>query len=254
MADGWDVNSATIYVIFKMWLSRSIRAARIGKYHMEVPMKRHSVFFVLLLCLIGSLPACATPLMYSAKEIRGQIVDAETGQAVEGAVIVAQWVLSHIGSGGYGARIHIYETVTDKGGNYTIPAWGPVPHPPLTDLIFRDPEILIFKGGYEPEGLENRVPQTDSVRVSEWDGKVVKLARTKRGLEDQAFRLSSFYGGLDHGSSTKDWYSYPRMLLALDAERGRLRSLGLKPGHSGSIPNLENFSDADRVYLKRFEK
>jgi hypothetical protein len=94
----------------------------------------------------------------------------------------------------------------------------------------------------------------DSVRVSDWDGKVVKLVRTKRSLEEQAFRLSSLYGGLERDGSNKDWYNYPRMLLVLYAEKRRLQSLGLPPGHGGSIPNIENFSDLDRDYLRRFEK
>ena len=70
-------------------------------------MKRNLLFVLLLLIAISSL-ACATPLTYSAKEIHGQVADAETGQPIDGAIVVAQWVLSHIGSGGYGTRLHIH--------------------------------------------------------------------------------------------------------------------------------------------------
>lgn len=68
--------------------------------------------------LMWVLPACATPLTYSAKEIRGQIVAAETNQSIEGAIIVAQWVLFHIGPGhgGHKSRIHVHETITDRDG------------------------------------------------------------------------------------------------------------------------------------------
>jgi hypothetical protein len=222
-------------------------------------MKRNiiSLFFILV-CVVIS-PACSAPLTYSAKEIHGQIVDAETNQPVEGAVVVAQWVLFHIGPGhgGHKSRIHIHETVTDKNGNYTIPAWGPKLRQPMTELHERDPQLSIFKSNYEPLELSNAVISSvrpDSLRVSEWDGKAVKLTQTRRGLEKQAFRLSSFYGGLEYGDSNKDWYNYSRMLLALYAEKRRLQSLGLKPGHAGSIPNIENFSESDRYYLKRFEK
>ena len=217
-------------------------------------MKRILLFIFQLLSAVLVLSTCATPLTYSAKEIRGQIVEAETGRPIEGAVVVAQWILSHVGSGHYGRRLHIHETITDKNGYYVIPAWGPKPRPPLTDLIYRDPQILIFKSGYEPEGLENSKLQSDSVRVSEWDERIVKLTRTRRSLEDQAFRLSSFYGDLEHGDSNEDWRNYPRMLLALYAEKNRLQSMGLKPGHGGSIPNIVNFSESDRRYLKRFEQ
>lgn len=218
-------------------------------------MKRNLSFALSLLSIVFALSACATPLTYSAKEIHGQIVDAETDQPIEGAVIVAQWILFQmgIGHGGHKGRIHIHETVTDQNGHYTIPAWGPKLHSPFTELDREDPQILIFKSGYEPRSLYNSVDRSDSVRVSEWDGKVVKLKKPIADIEKQAFFLSSFYGGLERGDY-RDWCNYPRMLLAVYAEKRRLQSLGLKPGHAGSVPDIGNFSESDRLYLKRFEK
>lgn len=221
-------------------------------------MKREIISLFFILACLATLPACSAPLTYSANEIHGQIVDADTNQPIEDAIVVAQWVLFHIGPGhgGHKSRIHIHETITNKNGNYTIPAWGPKLRPPMTELHERDPQLSIFKSNYEPLGLSNTVVSSvrqDSLRVSEWNGKVVKLTRTRRGLEDQAFRLSSFYGSLEYGDSDKDWYNYPRMLLVLYADKRRLQSLGLKPGHAGSIPDIENFSESDRFYLKRFE-
>ena len=215
-------------------------------------MKRILQSIFQLLCATLVLSACATPLTYSAREIHGQVVDAKTGQPIEGAVVVAQWILFQIGSG-HGPRLQIFETVTDKAGNYAFPAWGPKPHSPFTELDREDPQILIFKSGYDPRSLYNSKDRSGSVRFSEWDGRTVKLTQAKHSLEDQAFRLSSFYGNLEHGNSNEDWRNYPRMLLALYAEKIRLQSLGLRPGHGGSIPNIENFSESDRQYLKRFE-
>jgi hypothetical protein len=210
---------------------------------MESFMKRILLFAFQLLCASFALSACATPLTYSAKEIRGQIVDAATGQPVEGAIVVAQWVLSHIGSGHYGTRLHVQETVSDKDGNYVIPAWGPRPRPPLTDLIYRDPQILIFKSGYEPEGLENSKTQTDSVRVSEWDGKVIKLKRvsSQENLERYASRLNSFYGGLvENMRSDYEWKKYPRMTTAVYKEYQLLKAKRLRV-YRPSIPYIEGF-------------
>jgi len=211
--------------------------------------KFHSLFFIL--ACVATLPACATPLTYSAKEIRGQVVDAETGRPIEGAVVMAQWVLSHIGSGHYGKRLHIHETVTDKNGNYVIPSWGPKPRLPMTDLIYRDPEILIFKSGYEPEGLENSKPQTNSLRVSEWDGKIIKLKKPRGSLEDYAQRLESMSIGLP--SDGKEWRAFPRMILALDAENRRLLSLGLNKKYRTSVFEIEYFDQSDKDFLKKFE-
>lgn len=215
-------------------------------------MCRRIVSLVVLLCSVLALPACATPLTYSAKEIHGQIVDAETGEPIEGAVIVAQWILFEIGVG-HRKRLHIEETVTDKGGHYVIPAWGPKPHPPFTELDREDPMLAIFKTGYAPLRLYNRIDRSDSVRVSDWGGKVVRLKRTEGTLEEQAFRLSSFYGGLigDH-RDPNEWRQYPRMLIAVHAEKQRLRSLGLAPEHAARVPDIERFTEDDKKFLRRF--
>jgi hypothetical protein len=142
-------------------------------------MTQRLLSLFVLLCVVLALPACFGPPTYSAKEIRGQVVDEQTGQPIEGAIVVAQWVLFQAGPGhgGHKGRLHIHETVTDKDGRYFIPAWGPRPHLPLTELHNHDPEILIFKSPYEPRSLYNRDRREDSVRVSDWDGKVVKLRK-----------------------------------------------------------------------------
>jgi hypothetical protein len=223
---------------------------------MELRMKRNILFIFVLLVAIFSLSACATPLTYSAKEIRGQVVDDATGQPIEGAVVVAQWVLFHggPGHGGHKGRLHIYETVTDNDGRYFIPAWGPKVHPPMTELVNRDPEILIFKSTYEPKTLRNSVTREDSVRVSEWDGKVVKLKKSTEPLEKQGFYLSSFYGSLGYGDDVSDWKNYPRMLLAIYSEKQRLQSLGLPPEHAARVPNIERFGENDKALLKKFAR
>jgi hypothetical protein len=209
-----------------------------------------------LLCAVLALPACFGPLTYSAKEIRGQIVDEQTGQPIEGAIVVAQWVLYQggPGHGGHKGRLHIYETVTGKDGRYFIPAWGPKLHPPLTELQDRDPEILIFKSTYESPNLENHQSLRGSVRTSEWDGKVVKLRKFQGTLENYANQLSAGIGTTLSAHGESDWKSFPRMILALDAEDRRLKSLGLKPEHRATTFYIEFFDDADRAFLRKFEK
>jgi len=93
------------------------------------------------------------PLFYSAKETRARIVDEVTGQPIEGAVVVAQWILASIPE--RGPLLHIAESVTDKNGEFVIPAWGPKPRRPFTFLKAFSPELLIFKHGYQPLWLHN---------------------------------------------------------------------------------------------------
>lgn len=206
-----------------------------------------------LSCYLMALAACGTPLMYSAEAIRGQIVDAETGQPIDGAVVVAQWVLFEggIGHGGHKGRLHIFETVTDEDGRYLIPEWGPKPHPPLTELVDRDPEILIFKSTYEPKTLRNSTARTDSARVSEWDGRVVKLKRAGTDLEAYARHLESMSISLPRGG--KEWRTFPRMVLALDAENRRLLALGLDKRYRTSVFEIQHFDQADKDFLKGYE-
>lgn len=216
------------------------------------PIHRLLLIFMLITPVM-SLPACAAPLTYSAKEIRGQIVDAETSQPVGGTVIVAQWVLYHMGPGhgGHKGRIHIHETVTDKEGRYTIPTWGPKAPLPFTWLTDRDPVLSIFKSGYEPLVLLNARESSESVRVSDWDGKVIKLKKSEGSLEGYASRLESMSIGLPYEG--KEWKLFPRMLLALDAENRRLLSLGLNKKYRTSFFEIEYFNESDRNYLRGFE-
>ena len=215
-------------------------------------MKRNILFALQLLSTLFALSACATPLTYSAKEIRGQIVDAETNEPIENAVIVAQWILFEIGVGHH-KRLHIEETVTDKNGSYTISAWGPKIHPPLTKLDREDPMLAIFKSGYAPLRLYNSTDRSDSLRASEWDGRVIKLKKFQGNLEDYADRIRrTISDGLPEEG--KEWKSFPRMILALDAENRHLKSLGLKKGYRATTFNIEYFDEADKAFLKRFEK
>ena len=82
-------------------------------------MKRKilSLFFILV-CL-ASLPACATPLSYSAKEIHGQIVDAETNQPIEQLFIEVKNVSGPKNDFSRG-RFEVYydAVVTGKGSFY----------------------------------------------------------------------------------------------------------------------------------------
>lgn len=93
------------------------------------------------------------PQTYAAEETRARIVDEGTGEPIEGAVVVAQWILAVIS--GRGPTMHIAEAVTDKIGEFVIPAWGPKPRRPLTELTYKSPQLLIFKHGYQPLWLQN---------------------------------------------------------------------------------------------------
>jgi hypothetical protein len=81
-----------------------------------------AIFFVLLVFISG---CCMYPVRYDGP-YRGKVVDAETGDPIEGVVVLGVWYYLIFGSMGgpfqefYDAR----ETVTDKNGEYYLEGMG----------------------------------------------------------------------------------------------------------------------------------
>ena len=72
------------------------------------------------------------PFNYSALPIAGKVVDADTGEPLEGAIVIAVWQLER----GFGLEgtipssfMNVSEVVTDEDGNYFIEGWGPLRRP-----------------------------------------------------------------------------------------------------------------------------
>jgi len=215
---------------------------------------------LLTMALIAYAPAAvADPAIYSAKAVRGAVVDDVTGEPLAGVVVVAQWelvreLLPGMVNKSYGDRLAIAETVTDASGRYEIAGWGPVARPPSTHLEHRDPSISFFKPGYYPWTVTNEVRSSysrDALRVSQWDGQTVRLrkytgqpqewlvqdgrfkapARVAGTLEDYASRVNGLQNTLQWTKGNDDWKKYPRMVEALAAERERLKREGLNPNY-----------------------
>ena len=163
------------------------------------------------------------PLMYSAKPIQGILVDAQTGEPLMGVIVVAQWIMHEPGKGSW-RRLHVFETTTDSRGNYLIPGWGPKRNTwyPWTRLRDADPTLNFFKPGYVPLGVRNRWERNESGRFSEWDGKMIKLQKFTGTDEDWIRELSFVQTNLSWGSEVTEWRSMPRIVLALEQERGRI--------------------------------
>ena len=136
--------------------------------------------------MFTSLISCAHPPFYSAKEISATIVDGETGRPLEGTVVVAQWIYFRVGLGDSGDvdyRLKILEAVTDKEGRFTIPGWGPRIRYPFHYLRHYAPQLSIFKSGFLYSRLFNNKVKNTYLRISDWDGKVIRLERPKSEKE-----------------------------------------------------------------------
>lgn len=120
-----------------------------------------------------------------APATEGWVVDAESGEPVEGVIVVAYWGMEKAWAWSVApaGAIAVFEEVTDKDGYYRIPGWGPR----LAEYSVResaDPLIILFKNGYEPRILGNMkvsgsgYNSKDSFfRPSMWDGKTVEIKR-----------------------------------------------------------------------------
>jgi len=204
--------------------------------------------WVAVLALSFALAACATgsPL-YTAEPFSAQVVDAETGQPVAGALVVANWKLVSGGLDGprHLGQLEVKETVTDDQGRFSFAGFTR-PNPSLGELRESDPHVLIFKGGYEAGtyyGSLDPRNHTSARRRASVDGKVLKLARLKPTMTGPKFDVMKFHGLLNVLLSRIvgdcQWQKMPRLFVAMDEEKARLRSL-----HPGSVVDIgiEDFS------------
>jgi hypothetical protein len=201
-----------------------------------------SLLGILVLANLLPLQACATT--YSAEPIEAWVVDAETGQPIEGVVVTANWELERGTVGGnvpFG-QIMVMETVTDKVGRFYFPAWGPkstplyVPVPMLESsphLVNRDPQMLLFKSGYKYKRLENAFAgdyNRGELRRSDWNGKTVKMETFRGTIKEYSAHLD--FMPLRNLLEDCGWKNIPRMLIALSQQSDIFRRNGVRELYS----------------------
>ncbi len=106
------------------------------------------------LALLGVLAGCAgqltddEPAVRGSGPWRGQIVDAETGQPLEGVVVLAYWTRSEASLGGWAATEYCAseEVATGPDGRFVIQSRRSYTIPAVIRVA--GPEFRIFKPGY----------------------------------------------------------------------------------------------------------
>src|SRR5262245_43573633 len=96
------------------------------------------------------LASCfSSPPIYWGDAIHGRVVDAETGEPIQGAIVISNWQLLRggIGHGGHNGSLLVHETVTDPNGAFSFPEWGPLLRRSCTRLDYA-PLLVVFKAGY----------------------------------------------------------------------------------------------------------
>lgn len=185
-------------------------------------MKRKEIVIAITVGLLATALVVLSLSKWS-DPITATVVDAETGQPIEGVVVVADWRLKGGFEGGNPVgHLAVMEAVTDKAGVFHFPGWGPR----LSLGILRDwePELLFFKNGYPYLHMVN---QRDS-RWYSWqanssvDGTRVKMERF-RGTPSEYLDnighfgrvLDSYLFGDDGGCA---WKRIPKLIATMDEQ------------------------------------
>ena len=97
---------------------------------------------LILLVIVVVICAGCTSMLRIDGPYKGKVIDAETKQPVEGAVVHGTWYKVHLG--GAHEYYDSYEVLTDKNGEFKIPGKGLLV---LSDI--EDMTLIIFKAGYK---------------------------------------------------------------------------------------------------------
>ena len=111
-------------------------------------MMKKTPNFLIALCCLFMLAACDTDPGYSSgKELRGVIVNADTGKPIPDAIVVAKWITSTGTAGGSElVCFHVGTATTDAAGEYYMPLWRE--KNPFSAKYERDIFVYAYKTGY----------------------------------------------------------------------------------------------------------
>ncbi len=146
---------------------------------------KHFIFAVIFIIFLLSTQIAGAGsgwLIYHERSFKGRVIDADTKEPLEGAVVVAQYHSNVLGpTGSHTTLIDVQEALTDSKGEFLIRS--------KTRLIYPlsvgdDTSFLVWKPGYERKNIWGgyffaKEPGTIENRV----------AYTERGMELKAMRI-----------------------------------------------------------------
>lgn len=201
------------------------------------------VQWLLVISSVLPLAACANdyPSHYSAESIEAKVIDAETKKPIEGVIVTANWQLLGGIEGSYPVgQMQVMETQTGQDGVFRFPAWGPLKRP-KGHLRENDPQLLLFKSGYEYRRLGNYMEASwgklrEPLRRSDWNGRTIALKLFRGTEEEYARHLGFFETSLDALLEEEcAWKRVPRMILAVSTQSDIFRVKGLY-----ALPSIES--------------
>jgi hypothetical protein len=111
-------------------------------------MSANRVLKVVLFLLLVVISVACSPIRYDGP-YKGRVIDAETRQPIESAVVLGVWYKELPSPGGsVGSYFDAQETLTDKNGDFELKGQGLQILSTVSGM-----HVLIFKAGYEYVGM-----------------------------------------------------------------------------------------------------
>jgi hypothetical protein len=214
----------------------------------------------LALFVTAILPAATgcsmVPHALYGKRISGQVVDADTGQAISGVHVAFVWESTIIPSGftGHNSRTicyHAAATTTDANGHFQIEPWRKWS---TYNVDVSDPIALVYARGYTPRQIVLQEGPIEPPR--ERTSERYALKRFAGSVDE---RLDAMWGGIANrgctygGESQKSLYPMLKAIyeearqIAAKGERTRAHAFAVMAADAALAPDPTALSDRDRV-------
>jgi len=155
--------------------------------HITTKFARALLFLGLL--NVGCVPVDNNPTYPS---IDVQVVDAETGEPIEGAVLLAQWTITTFLYESASSNYKVVEKVSDESGRMTVPG--------VFKFGVNEPKVVVYKKGYVAWRHDYIFPDYKKRTDFMWrDRYMFKLERFKQEysrIDHLSFIESSYSSGV----------------------------------------------------------
>lgn len=201
-------------------------------------------FFLILVATFPLLGGCNSPV-FILEPFEARVVDAETGEPIEGAFVVANWALyedTFLGQERFREQMEVKETQADANGRFAFAGFKKT-NPRLLKLRGENPRVTIFKSGYEYSTWANSCPADGYAcptvkHLAKVAGQTVKLKKRVDGHK-KLDRTYSPYFGLDIALynilNSCNANKIPMMLEALTREHDVMEKSGFL--NTGQLPS-----------------
>jgi hypothetical protein len=183
--------------------------------------------------ILAAATGCSmVPHALYGKRISGQVVDADTGQAISGVHVAFVWESTIIPSGftGHNSRTicyHAAATTTDANGHFQIEPWRKWS---TYNVDVSDPIALVYARGYTPRQivLQEGPIEPPRERISER----YALKRFAGSVDE---RLDAMWGGIANRGCTYGGESQKSLYPMLKAIYEEARQIAASPEHRRTV-------------------